>query len=108
MLNEKTFPQNFTVNKEEYSFVVISPQLKKWPVPKDVSDIIEYSLKNYRVDSQRIYLVGMSMGGGVIWEYAGKYKKIIAAMVPICGASWADSAVASENCSQPYTHMGIS
>ena len=35
------------------------------------------------------------MGGGATWQYAGAaYGRSIAAIVPICGASWADSAVA--------------
>ena len=37
------------------------------------------------------------MGGGITWEYAGSaHGKSIAAIVPICGASWADSAVAKK------------
>ena len=37
------------------------------------------------------------MGGGAAWEYAGSaYGNRLAAIVPICGASWADSAVAKK------------
>ena len=96
-LYEKTLPLAFTVNGHDFSFIVISPQFKKWPTVEDVHDVMEYALKNYRVDSSRIYLSGLSMGGGVTWEYAGsKYGKSLAAIVPICGASWADSAVARQ------------
>ena len=57
--------------------------------------ILQYVRNHYRVDETRIYLSGLSMGGGATWEYAGSaYGKSIAAIVPMCGASWADSAVA--------------
>lgn len=94
-LHEQTFPVSFTVNGEEYSFIVISPQFKAWPSVNDVHALLQYALNNYRVDTKRIYLAGLSMGGGATWEYAGSsYGKSLAAIVPICGASWADSAVA--------------
>jgi predicted peptidase len=94
-LAEKTFPVSFTVNGEEFSFIVISPQFRQWPVVKDVHDILSYAVNTYRVDTTRIYLSGLSMGGGATWQYAGSaYGRSIAAIVPICGASWADSAVA--------------
>lgn len=94
-LAEKTFPVSFTVGGEEFSFIVISPQFKAWPAVKDVHDILTYVKQTYRVDTTRIYLSGLSMGGGATWEYAGStYGKSIAAIVPICGASWADSTVA--------------
>lgn len=96
-LHEKTFPVSFTVNGEEFSFIVISPQFKAWPSVSDVHDILQYVKSTYRVDEHRIYLSGLSMGGGATWEYAGSsYGSSIAAIVPICGASWADSAVAKK------------
>ena len=96
-LAEKTFPVSFTVNGEEFSFIVISPQFKSWPRVKDINDVLQYVLTRYRVDESRIYLSGLSMGGGATWEYAGSvYGKAIAAIVPMCGASWADTAVAKK------------
>ena len=62
-----------------------------WPTFTDVDGVIEYAIKNYEVDKKRIYLTGLSMGGGAVWEYAGadlKYAKKLAAIVPICGASY--------------------
>ena len=96
-LHEKTLPVSFTVNGEEFSFIIISPQFEEWPSVNDVHAILQYARNHYRVDESRIYLSGLSMGGGVTWEYAGSaYGKSIAAIVPMCGASWADSAVAKK------------
>lgn len=94
MIGAKTFPLSFTVSNEQYSFLVISPQFKAWPKPADVEKLVDYSVEHYRVDTQRIYMVGLSMGGGATWEYDARYGKRLAAMVPISGASWADSATA--------------
>jgi predicted peptidase len=81
------FPANFSVGGKNYSFIVITPQFKAWPSAKDVNDMIDYAIKKYRIDTTRMYVSGLSMGGGVTWEYAVSYGKRVAAIAPICGAS---------------------
>lgn len=76
--------------KPSYPFVVISPQVSSgvsywnWD---DVHKFIEYITENYSINRKRIYLTGLSLGGGGCWYYAGKYGKdsYAAAIVPICG-----------------------
>lgn len=87
LLDRKTFPKSFVVDGKEYSFIIISPQFKAWPGVNDVAKIIDYASANYNVDTQRIYLVGMSMGGGATWEFAADHGKELAAIVPVCGAT---------------------
>ncbi|MCO6496630.1 MAG: T9SS type A sorting domain-containing protein [Chitinophagaceae bacterium] len=85
-----TFPTSFSVNGLSYSFLAIIPQFKKWPGANDIEAIINYAIENYRIDEDRIYLTGLSMGGGVVWDYVGSSlvrAKRIAAVVPICGAT---------------------
>ena len=88
LLNQHAFPAQFTVNGTSYSFIIINPQFKEWPQPADVNAMIDYAIANYRVDESRIYVAGLSMGGGNTWDYAVTYPARIAAAVPICGASW--------------------
>jgi predicted peptidase len=88
LLNQKTFPSQFTVNSADFSFIVISPQFKQWPQPADVNAMIDYAIKNLRVDITRIYVAGISMGGGAALDYAMAYPNRIAAVVSIAGASW--------------------
>ena len=88
LLSQKAFPAKFTVNGVSYSFIVINPQFKEWPQPIDVNAMIDYAVANYRVDETRIYVSGLSMGGGNAWDYAVAYPNRIAAVVLICGASW--------------------
>lgn len=89
-----TFPESFVVNKESFSFIVFAPQFIRWPWPGTTQTIIDYAVKKYAVDTTRIYLAGLSMGGGALWECIGNntvYARKIAAVLPVCGASLADS-----------------
>lgn len=83
-----TFPSNFVVSGTSYQFIVLSPQFKGWPQPSDINDMINFAVKTYRIDTARMYLCGLSMGGGGVWDYGWNLGSRIAAMVPIAGASW--------------------
>lgn len=91
LINRKMFPPDFEVNGEHFSFIVFSPQFKKWPTNKDVKSAIDYAVNKFRIDTSRIYVTGLSMGGGVTWEFDAEYGGSVAAMVPICGGSWPDT-----------------
>jgi Carbohydrate binding module (family 6)/Secretion system C-terminal sorting domain/PKD domain len=98
LLNKGTFPTSFTTPASgTQSFIIISPQFINWPVPTDLNDILAYVLKNYRVNTNRIYITGLSMGGGATWAFAGNsaaYCDRIAAIVPIAGADAIDVTTA--------------
>jgi hypothetical protein len=91
LINAGRFPVSFTVNSRVFKFIVISPQFTAWPSPADVDAVINYAKANYRVDISRVYLTGLSMGGGAVWDYAGAtgapFAQGLAAIVPISGAS---------------------
>jgi predicted peptidase len=87
LIKNQTFPASFVSGDKNYSFIIISPQFKGWPSPTDVDAVISYSIDNFRIDETRIYVTGLSMGGGATWDYAALYAEKIAAIVPICGAS---------------------
>jgi pimeloyl-ACP methyl ester carboxylesterase len=91
LIEEGVFPTSFTVNGQTFSFIIIVPQFIGWPTNTDVDSVIDFVEQNYRVDQSRIYLTGLSMGGGAVWEYAGygpPYVNRIAAIVPISGADY--------------------
>jgi predicted peptidase len=90
LIKNKKFPPNFVVNSQNFSFVVLSPQFKVWPNANDLNALVTYAIKKYRIDSTRIYVTGLSMGGGETWDFAGVYASRIAAIVPMCGASVPD------------------
>lgn len=91
LIQEQKFPKSFTVNGEQFSFIVISPQYSKtWVNGSDLDVFVKYVLDKYRVDVSRIYFTGLSMGGGVTWNYAtakAEYAAKLAAVVPVCGSN---------------------
>lgn len=70
---EQGNPMKFYVNGKWHSFIVLSPQCpykySMWPTSY-IDALINYAEKNLRVDKSRIYLAGLSMGGGGTWKYA--------------------------------------
>ena len=93
LINRGEFPTSFTVNGQTHRFIVISPQFVAWPTPANIDAVLNYAVSHYNVDVSRIYMTGLSMGGGITWEYAGNqatnaYAQRLAGIVPICGASY--------------------
>lgn len=87
LIKNNKFPASFTSNGKTFSFIVLAPQFKAWPNSTDVNAMITFAISKYRIDTTRIYVSGLSMGGGATWEYAAGYNSRLAAIVPICGAS---------------------
>lgn len=64
---------NFTVNDQPQAFVVLIPQLSPaytttWPSDY-VTAMINYAKTNTRIDQNKIFLTGWSLGGGGAWLY---------------------------------------
>jgi predicted esterase len=87
VINQGQFPSSFTVGGQTHRFIVLSPQFKAWPKPADINSVIDYAVQHYRVNQSRIYVSGLSMGGGVTWDFAATYPSRVTAIVPVCGAS---------------------
>lgn len=114
LINEGTFPATFTVNGQVFKFIVICPQFIGWPAATDIQGVIDYAVRNYRVNNNRIYLTGLSMGGGGVWDYASfsaAYANRLAAILPVCGASGSTPSkaqiIASANLPVWATHNEI-
>lgn len=48
-------------------------------------ELIHQFIKKYPVDSNRIYITGLSMGGYGTFDALERYPKLFAAAVPVCG-----------------------
>ncbi len=92
------FPATFTVADTVHSFIVISPQFVAWPSATNVAGMITYVTANYRINPDRIYLLGMSAGGGGVWDYASASvanSNKLAAIIPFAGTTNPTQAQAS-------------
>lgn len=71
----------------KFPAIVISPQCPtdSWWSEEPVPELIDHAEKTYRVDADRIYLTGLSMGGYGTWAFASRAPDRFAAIVPICG-----------------------
>ncbi len=82
------FPDPAIVNGKSFHLIVIDPQFMIQPTVADVTATINFAIANYHVDTTRIYLTGLSMGGGTTWLYSGSSlnnANRLAAIVPVCG-----------------------
>ena len=85
LLVNGSFAPVFNVNGQYFSFIVLSPQYYNTPTTDDVMSFIDYAKKNYRIDTARIYLAGLSVGGILVSETAAKYPGALAAVAPMAG-----------------------
>lgn len=73
---------------QQFPFILISPQLKVnfgyWPTWY-VMEVINYVKTYLRIDEKRIYLTGLSLGGGGAWTTAQDHPELFAALAPVCG-----------------------
>jgi poly(3-hydroxybutyrate) depolymerase len=75
---------------KQFPFIAVFPQAHQmWfrgPEEAAVWKIMEATIREYRVDPDRIYLTGLSMGGFATWEMGAARPDVFAALVPVCGA----------------------
>jgi gliding motility-associated-like protein len=85
----KNGPPKHVKNGYKFPFILISPQLKTnfgdWP-PWYIDEVVEYAKSTLRIDTRRIYIMGLSLGGGGAWYYAQTYPDKVAALAPCCGS----------------------
>ncbi len=84
-------PPKLASQGELQQFIVIAPQCPEddyWDSFRQQSnliDLVHKIKKELKVDPNRIYVTGLSMGGFGTWQLAANLHSEIAAAVPICG-----------------------
>lgn len=71
---------------KQFPFIVIAPQTPthEWK-PEALHVFLSDFIKNHKVDKERVYLTGLSMGGYGTWAFAQMHPEMFAAIIPICG-----------------------
>lgn len=71
-----------------YPAMVIAPQNPggAWS-PKKIAGILDWVEEHHDVDTTRVYVIGMSLGGYGTLDFAGTYPGRVAAAMALCGGS---------------------
>ena len=89
-------PPKLIEQGREFPFVIVSPQCpvnERWNLYA-LEALIEQVVRDHRIDPDRVYLTGLSMGGFGVWGLALRHPERYAAVVPICGGGEARYAAA--------------
>lgn len=96
---KKNGPPKLITEGKQFPFLILAPQnphQKKWWNTRAVNQLLDSIVATNRINKKRIYLTGLSRGGGAAWEMAVQYPEKFAAMAVVCGmtpvpyASWID------------------
>lgn len=82
-------PWDYARSHADFPFVIVAPQLdvdQEWN-PALVKAVIDDAEAGLPLDRSRIYVTGLSRGGGGSWDFAMTYPCIAAAIAPVSGYS---------------------
>ena len=91
-------PPKLVEEGKQFPFILVSPQCpeKEWWSSDFqatvLGGLLDAVIAKHRVDKDRVYVTGLSMGGYGAWRLAADYPERIAAIVPICGGGEPESA----------------
>lgn len=83
---KKHGPPKLIDEQKQFPFILVSPQSPTYGwKPPELSALLDDIVAGYRVDRDRTYVTGLSMGGFGTWALAALEPDRFAAIVPICG-----------------------
>lgn len=80
-------PPKLISQGKDFPCIVVSPQCpaNKWWESYQLVALLDDLQSKYKVDPDRIYITGLSMGGFGTWNLASTIPNRLAAIAPICG-----------------------
>ena len=84
---KKNGPPKYVETHPGFPFILVSPQYHSgndWD-KNTLMALLDDVIGKYRVDTRRIYLTGLSMGGSATWSLAAAHPGRFAAIVPVSG-----------------------
>lgn len=79
-------PPQLIAEGKEFPFIIVSPQARSADRGWDndmLNALLDTIMKNNRVDKDRVYLTGLSMGGYGTWSFAIAHPDRFAAIAPV-------------------------
>ncbi|MBU0677064.1 MAG: dienelactone hydrolase family protein [Verrucomicrobia bacterium] len=73
--------------RQDFPFIIVAPQCpeNEWWQSERALAALEDALSQCRVDMNRVYVSGLSMGGFGTWRVATERADLLAAAAPVCG-----------------------
>lgn len=109
-LVKKHGPPRIVEHDPEFPFIVVSPQCpadRTWS-NSELLGLLDQVTATCHVDTNRVYLTGLSMGGYGTWSLGLAYPERFAAIAPVCGGGeWISVVLASESNRQALQSLGI-
>ncbi|HWX18929.1 MAG TPA: prolyl oligopeptidase family serine peptidase [Candidatus Binatia bacterium] len=80
-------PPKYVAEHPDFPFIVVSPQCPDGQLWSNdtLLALLDDIMSHYAVDTRRVYLTGLSMGGYGAWSLGLAHPEKFAAIVPICG-----------------------
>jgi predicted peptidase len=104
-------PMSLVKQGTNFPFIIIAPQCpegQRWE-NESLNKLLDHVIEEYSVDTNRLYLTGLSMGGYGTWSLGVSHPERFAAIAPICGGGQViDVVLAGYN--KPYnpvTHLPV-
>lgn len=82
-------PTAVMASPSKWPFLILIPQCpdgKRWDESQESSllGMLAETKKKYKVDGERVYLTGLSLGGYGTWFLGARHPEMFAALAPIC------------------------
>jgi len=80
-------PLKLAKDQPDFPFIIVAPQCPAGQIWSNdiLLTLLDENLRQCAVDTNRVYLTGLSMGGYGTWGLGLAYPERFAAIVPICG-----------------------
>jgi predicted peptidase len=80
-------PPKIDTTQTNFPFIVVSPQCPEGKIWSNdlLLALLDEVEKKYAVDTHRVYLTGLSMGGYGAWSLGLSHPERFAALAPLCG-----------------------
>jgi predicted peptidase len=86
-------PPMIVETNQSFPFILVSPQspVRSWDI-NALNAFLDEMIRKYRVDKDRVYLTGASMGGSGTWAFAIADPEKFAAIAPVSGSGDTNAA----------------
>jgi predicted peptidase len=82
-------PWAYARDHADFPFIILAPQQwrdEEWD-PKKLKEWLDYAEAHIPADRHRLYLTGLSLGGGGAWDWGTSQPRRFAAIAPVSGYS---------------------